>query len=195
MADTGAPWNLPYPIDTDLVRDGAQAIEDLADAVASGLSAAANAGIGSNVVQTVKTNTFTTTSTSFTALDGLSVTITPSSDTSKVLLVATINIGDTLNGGTFLRVTGGNAATFVGDAASSRIRAALSGDNNHLSGEGQSGFGLVYLDSPASASAVTYQVEIMVSTGTGHVNRSRNDTNSGRYARTASSIVAIEVAA
>jgi hypothetical protein len=38
----------------------------------------AAAGIGSNVVQTVKTDTFTTTSTSYTTLTGLSATITPS---------------------------------------------------------------------------------------------------------------------
>lgn len=37
MADTGAPWNLPYPLDTDLVIDGATAIQDLADAVDVGL--------------------------------------------------------------------------------------------------------------------------------------------------------------
>jgi len=40
MSDTGSPWNLPYPLPTDLVRDGAQAIEDLAEATATGLSAA-----------------------------------------------------------------------------------------------------------------------------------------------------------
>ena len=39
MADTGAPWNLPYPLPTDLVRDGAQAIQDLAEATADGLDA------------------------------------------------------------------------------------------------------------------------------------------------------------
>lgn len=39
MADTGAPWNLPYPLDTDLVKDGAEAIEDLALAVDAGLDA------------------------------------------------------------------------------------------------------------------------------------------------------------
>jgi hypothetical protein len=42
MATTGAPWNLPYPIDTDLVIDGAQNFEDLADGVAAGLSEAAS---------------------------------------------------------------------------------------------------------------------------------------------------------
>jgi hypothetical protein len=42
MATTGAPWNLPYPLDTDLVIDGASDIEDLADGVAAGLSEAAS---------------------------------------------------------------------------------------------------------------------------------------------------------
>jgi hypothetical protein len=37
MADTGAPYNLPYPLPTDLVIDGAQAIQDLAEAVDDGL--------------------------------------------------------------------------------------------------------------------------------------------------------------
>jgi hypothetical protein len=33
MADTGAPFNLPYPLDTDLVIDGANDIQSLAEAV------------------------------------------------------------------------------------------------------------------------------------------------------------------
>jgi hypothetical protein len=40
MADTGLPWELPYPVDTDLVRDGASAIQALAEATADGLDAA-----------------------------------------------------------------------------------------------------------------------------------------------------------
>jgi hypothetical protein len=39
MPDTGAPWNLPYPSPSDLVRDAPQAFEDLAVATAAGLSA------------------------------------------------------------------------------------------------------------------------------------------------------------
>ena len=37
MADTGAPYFLPYPEPTDLVRDGADAIKDLAEALAQAL--------------------------------------------------------------------------------------------------------------------------------------------------------------
>jgi hypothetical protein len=37
MADTGAPYNLPYPLGTDLVIDGASDIQDLAEAVDAAL--------------------------------------------------------------------------------------------------------------------------------------------------------------
>jgi hypothetical protein len=37
MATTGAPWNLFYPLGTDLVKDGAGDIQQLAEDVAAGL--------------------------------------------------------------------------------------------------------------------------------------------------------------
>jgi hypothetical protein len=42
MATTGSPWNLPYPLPTDLVRDGADAIKDLAEDTAAALTTAGN---------------------------------------------------------------------------------------------------------------------------------------------------------
>jgi hypothetical protein len=59
MPDTGAPWNLPYPSPTDLVRDAPQAFEDLAVATAAGLDDAGSEGIGPNVVMAQKTDTQT----------------------------------------------------------------------------------------------------------------------------------------
>jgi hypothetical protein len=41
MADTGAPWSIPYAEPSSLVRDWPELSEDVADAVAAGLSAAA----------------------------------------------------------------------------------------------------------------------------------------------------------
>jgi hypothetical protein len=38
MADTGAPWNIPFAEPSDLVRDWPALSEDVADAVAAGLS-------------------------------------------------------------------------------------------------------------------------------------------------------------
>jgi len=40
VADTGAPWNIPFAEPTDLVRDWPQLSEDVADAVAAGLTEA-----------------------------------------------------------------------------------------------------------------------------------------------------------
>jgi hypothetical protein len=59
MADTGNPWFIPFAEPSDLVRDWPALSSAVGTAVAAGLSAAGNAGIGSNVVQTVKTDTFT----------------------------------------------------------------------------------------------------------------------------------------
>lgn len=56
MADTGAPWNIPYVEPADLVRNYPAANELMADAIAAGLSAAGTdaierTGTDSTVVQ------------------------------------------------------------------------------------------------------------------------------------------------
>ena len=191
MPDTGPPWNIPYVDDSDLVRDFPTADEAQARAIAAGLTAAG--GI-KQVVQTVKTDTFSTTSTSFTTVTGLAVTITPSSASSKVLLLGLINSGDTTSGSVKYRMTGGNSTVFVGDAAgSNRVRSAVSVDTG-VGADTVIAQSFVYLDSPATTSAITYQVEMSVNTGTGFLNRNRNDLDTTRTPRVASSIVAIEVA-
>ena len=52
----------------------------------------ARAGNILQVKQTVKTDTFTMTGTTFTDVTGLSVTITPSSSSSKVLIIPSLSI-------------------------------------------------------------------------------------------------------
>jgi hypothetical protein len=201
MPDTGAPWNIPYVAPSDLVRDYPSDSEDLADAIALGLSAAGNPGIGSNVVQTVKTNTFSTSSTSFITVTGFSASITPSTATSKVFIIVDAKLGQnaTSNNQVMIRVTGGNAGTYVGDADGSRIRAAGSTqtynfDASIASVDTSYAVQAVYLDSPATASSVTYTVEMRASTGTGFLNRANTDGSTANIARNASSITLIEVA-
>jgi hypothetical protein len=200
MADTGAPWNLPYPLSTDLVRDGAQAIEDLAEDVADALTKAYT-GIGTNVVQAVKTDTFTTTSTSFTTVTGLSATITPTAATSKVLVICQIthDMGISNGYGAF-KVVRGSTDVYVGDAAGSRVRAVWGGGTYNLPSEGLryaslSG-SIVFLDSPGVATATTYNVQVRQTTnGSVLINRSNVDADSASGTRGASSITVIEVAA
>jgi len=193
MPDTGAPWNIPYVAGTDLVADWPTDSQTLAEAIADGLDAA---GLFKQIVQTVKTDTFSTTSTSFTPVTGMSVSITPSDNTNKVLVVAFVNSSDNASGSNHFKITGGNAGTFIGDAAgSNRIRAAFSVDQQLTGGSGVASGTIVYLDSPATASSVTYQLEMMVNASTGYLNRTRDDTDTTRYPRVASSITAIEVTA
>ena len=198
-SDTGAPWLLPYPEDTDLVRDGASDIEALAVATAAGLSAADNAGIGSNVVQAVMTDTFTNTSSSPAAVTGLSVTITPTSATSKILVLAQVTFG--LNSGGLgwgnYRISGGNAGTYIGDAAGSRARAVFGGATGSVESLNQQAIGasMVVLDAPATTDPTTYSVEVFRGgNGQVSVNRSFSDSDGSNLTRGASSIVAIEVA-
>jgi hypothetical protein len=196
MPDTGAPWNIPYADPTDLVRDWPQLSQDIAEAVADGLD---NAGFVKQVVQTVKLDTFSSTTAGWNAVTGLAVTITPTSDTNKIILLGQFNVANsnTANAHAAVRVTGGNAGTFVGDADGSRTRSAINFGTDVAIADfatvGSSSF--VYMDSPGVTTAVTYQVEVNRNAGTIFVNRSSTDSNSALYQRSASSIVAIEVAA
>ena len=158
------------------------------------------AGIGSNVVQVIKTNAFTTTSTSFANVTGLAATITPTTDTSKILILidAKISNTDADAGGqsTALDITGGNAATYIGGASSSQRRAFAGGLSIDIFPSARYNMQAVamYLDSPASASATTYQVRMAVSSGTGTLNRYGSESTDTRGVRPASSITLIEVA-
>ena len=200
MADTGSPWFIPYVEPGDLVRDYPAASEALGTAIAAGLSAAVNAGIGSNVVQTVKTDVFTTTTTSFTTVTGLEVTITPTSATSKVLIIAQVTWA--FAGGTFsddrghFKVTRAGTDIYRGDAEGSRVQAVYGGKNRSDAGGGLSSNSIVYLDSPGVATATTYRVEARTGSGIAlFVNRSQADTDDANHTRGASSITVIEVAA
>lgn len=193
MADTGAPWNIPYAEPADLVRDWPALSEDVADAVAAGLSAAGPAGIGSNVVQVEKTNTFSTASTSYVDITGLSVVITPSSATSKVLVLGRVMMGgtDAGFGAAVFRLLRGSTVIYQGNADGAKERGLGSV-------WGQERFPIpspiAFLDSPGVSTATTYKVQMRVNAGTGQMNRSINEEDDGRYVRVASSLVVVEVA-
>lgn len=162
---------------------------------ASGFGAA---GIGSNVVQTVKTDTFTTASATFVTVTGLTATITPSSASAKVLIIAQVVTGEGKNDMDMgmVKVTRGGTDIYRGDAASNRTRTVFGGYSRTPIADRINSHSVVYLDSPATTSATTYQVEIgSPTTAPVYINRSYDDTDLSRTARGASSITVIEVAA
>lgn len=202
MPDTGAPWNIPYVAGTDLVADWPTDNQQQAEAIADALDLA-GAGIGSNLGTAILTATQAISTGGWTSVTDLSVAITPAAASSRVLLVAHINYSPG-SGSTArmlgIRFAGGNAGTYVGDAEDTRSRVA-SGQYQDTDDNPGARFAMwpatiVYVDSPATTSEVTYTVEARAIGTTGYINRqTQGDTDSTAIPRGASSLTAIEVIA
>jgi hypothetical protein len=147
------------------------------------------------VVSTAKTDTFTTTSQTYVDITSLSVTITPTSATSKIYVMAVVSAGANTNiNQTHLQLARGGTAIFVGDAAGSRTQASMNAFPSAQAAVVSET--MLFLDSPATTSATTYNVQIRANAaGTSTVNRSFSDTDNVAAARSASSITVFEVSA
>jgi hypothetical protein len=148
------------------------------------------------VVSTTKTDSYTSTATSFTTVTGLTASITPRSTSSKIMVMAQIASSGAANTvSPHFKVTRGGTDVFVGDAAGSRTRAVYGGFQTADTYGTLFSNPITFLDSPASTSSLTYQVEARIgSSGTVAVNRSIQDTDNADRVRGASSITLIEVA-
>ena len=148
------------------------------------------------VVSTAKTDAFTTTSATFTDITGFSVSITPSSTSSKVLVVAAIS-GSAQPGvaGLFLRLVRNTTDILLADTASNRTRTTnmIMSTNTDTTSTSTT----VYLDSPNTTSATTYKFQIASSASgqTVSINRSVGDSDVAPVARTTSTITVFEVSA
>jgi uncharacterized Ntn-hydrolase superfamily protein len=148
------------------------------------------------VIQTVKTDTFTTTSTSFVDVTGLSATITPTSSSNRILIIAQISYSGGNGNSSHFRISGGNSTNYVGNSAGSRTRGVFGGYwISNLTSTMPSG-SIVYLDSPATTSAVTYVVQTCKGSTGGNpsqVNLTIDDSDNNNIVRAASSIIVMEI--
>ena len=191
MADTGAPHFIPYVEPTDLVREYPAADEASAFAIAAGLTAAGNAGIGSNVVQAYKNDTFSTTNSTYQDVTGLEATITPSSDTAKILVIGSIGLGSsdssTADNARARLVRG---STAIANTTNNWMVLLFSNNVSHDVLQ----YSFAFLDSPASAAATTYKWQVLATafggTRTTFVNRNRGVSD----VLTTSHLTLIEVA-
>jgi hypothetical protein len=152
------------------------------------------------VVSTTKTDTFTTTSESFTDVTGYNLSITPSSTTSKVLVIFDYSWSNTGAGRAGARILRGVSEPYQGNAAGSRILGTSSFDNAAANSDSADNHTwhrtAVFLDSPATASAINYKLQFIRLSGSATVvlNRKGQDADTTQGFRTASSITLIEVA-
>ena len=150
------------------------------------------------VVSTTKTDTFSHNSQTPTLITGLTATITPSSSSNKVKISVDISCSPSNSGYTcwfFLYKNGSEISGATGDAGLSNqdraFKSCRGADSNtplNVSG--------VYLDSPSTDSATTYQVYMAVESGiTNYINLQAANANQVYNPRTVSSITLEEVAA
>jgi hypothetical protein len=183
MATTTPNFGWSVPTSSDLVKNGATAIETLGDSIDASLvdlkggttgqvlsktsgtdmdfTWVTSGGGSSGAVVQVKSATYatstSTTSTSYTA-SGLSLSITPTSASNKILVITNMSGISARSGndaGWFSRIRRGSTAIMDdGSYVTYLLATGTSTVNNGMP------ITRVYLDSPATTSATTYDVQI-----------------------------------
>tara|TARA_R100000655_G_scaffold69269_1_gene107493 strand:+ start:636 stop:1169 length:534 start_codon:yes stop_codon:yes gene_type:complete len=160
------------------------------------LPAAISTGKVLQIQTTTKTDTFSTSSTSYTDVTGLSVSITPSSSSNKIFVMAHAAIDHGNSRTMMVQLVRGSTALHIGTAASNRPGATFfthsdeANDNTvHYTGAFQ------FLDTPNTTSATTYKLQARISSNNaGHINRTSVDSDNSNNARSASGITVMEIA-
>ena len=145
------------------------------------------------VVSTVLATTFSASSGSFTDVTGLSLSITPTSASSQILVFYNVALFVDGNLG-FMNLNRGSTALSQGTAQGNRT-VATGGTPNYLNYAPTQAVAGNFLDSPATTSATTYKIQVYTSSGTIYVNRSAADDDQTNRPRFASVITAMEIGA
>lgn len=155
------------------------------------------AGVGGKVlqvVQTAKTDTFTTNSTSFIDLTGLSASITPSSTSNKILVLCDI-VWSITGAQAFIKLLRNSTDIYVGDSSGSRLQAKAS---LYLPDANVTGSRVInYLDSPSTTSSTTYKIQVKSESAvnTLAINRSQSNNDISNRVLGTSSITLMEISA
>jgi hypothetical protein len=163
--------------------------------IASGVAAGSSTKIG-QVVSTTLTTTFTMSSQTYATVTGLTATITPTLNTSKILVVASLSAtGDNGISRSTAQLVRDSTAIAIATSASSRVAGTsplpIASNNEIFSTI------LLFLDSPATTSALVYGVQVRSNdpAATTYVNRSKTDSDNVSFTRAVSTITVMEVLA
>ena len=166
---------------------------------ADGTILTSNSSVGKllQIQETVKDDTTSATSTdTWEDISGLSVSITPASASSKILVLATVNVS--VSSGTYyaLRLQKDGSAVFVGASPSNRS-ACFAGKYDTGSNYVIHTDNMSFTDTAGGTSAITYNIGWYNPYGssTRYLNRTPDDSDNDYRFRTASSITVMEVAA
>ena len=152
------------------------------------------------ILQQLKTDTFTTSSYTFADVTGLSIAITPTATSSKVLVQVHLGFvgGDSVSYPHF-QIVRGSTAIGLGTTASGSNQSNIGFGANWncttvYSGENAS---FQLLDSPNTTSATTYKLQMRsaYASKSVYVNRTHHNGDEVYHGRSASTITVMEVAA
>jgi len=154
------------------------------------------------VISTTKTDTtsFVSASTNtYVDITGMSVTITPTSATNKILVMYTVGVSNNANATIHIRLYRGATSIGQGNASGNRLGDSLIWRPNGSQYDFDIGpLSSSFLDSPATTSATTYKLAATLGStynGTFYLNRSWDDSDNDYSGRTASTITVMEIAA
>mgnify|MGYP003624511280 FL=1 len=188
-------------LDLGVPSDGTVTTGKIADNAVTSAKLASGLALGKigQVVSTTKTDTATISSSGFADVSGLTLNITPSATSSKVLIKCNITLNhNDQNHTVVFRFLRGSTAVGVGASAGNRLQASAAtatvGGGDHP----QTVYA-EFLDSPSSSSQVVYKIQIANQDGAEvMVNRNNNadtDNANANFSRYASTITAMEVLA
>jgi hypothetical protein len=157
-------------------------------------TALAGSGGVLQVVSATKTDTFSSSSAPWNDITGLSVSITPTSSSSKILVMYSLMSGETSGQFPMIRLVRNSTAISVGDASGARQQVS---SNSWSSGSTAASLmqSMNFLDSPATTSLTTYKLQTLATGGqTVFVNRNVRDDNASYEPRAVSTITVMEIA-
>ena len=144
------------------------------------------------VVNALTNTAFSTTSTSLVDVTGLTVSITPTSSSSKILVIVNLFLGESNSTISIWQLVRNSTNIAVGSGGTFNSTGAYVPDSGANASGSLASLGINYLDSPATTSATTYKIQMLSNNGSAvYVNRRGNDT----YAVGTSGITIMEIAA
>ena len=152
------------------------------------------------VVQSIKTdaqvfNAGSTDQTTFYEIGDLTLSITPRSASSKILLIAQMSVGQYGDGYNISLSLVRNGTTRIGNGTGGAASYGTGVSWRAFSNNDISSVPLVFQDSPASASTLSYGVWVNNNGGSSYpAYINRNAANGGWFGNTASTLIAMEIA-
>ena len=150
-------------------------------------------GVSIQTLHTIKTDTATTTSSTYAAIAGISRAITPTDVNSKIRVTVVLQCGGVLNSRANFRLFRGATQIAFANAAAPRTQ-----DTACFSSGGNGAMGTAVieaLDSPGVATSITYTVQWSSSDNVSamYINRTSTDTALATFPRTISTIILSEI--